>query len=89
MSERNQSFERRIGYSLNSKSLLEGALRAPGNDTPGNSSSVGKKRLALVGDSIIAVMILNRWHQGGSSTGIFLYGHSPRERKLNELREWN
>jgi dsRNA-specific ribonuclease len=70
MAERNQSFEHEIGYNFNSQALLEEALRAPGNTTPGDKSLVGNKRLALVGDSVVAVMLLDRWYKGGSSTGI-------------------
>jgi dsRNA-specific ribonuclease len=72
MSERNQLFEHEIGYNFNSKALLEEALRAPGNISPGDESSAGNKRLALVGDSALAVMLLSRWYNGGSSTGMFI-----------------
>lgn len=63
MDERNRHFESKIGYDFKSNLLLEEALRASGNTGQGN------KRLALVGDSVLSVILLNKWYESGRSTG--------------------
>jgi dsRNA-specific ribonuclease len=67
MSDLNKAFEDEIGYNFSSQTLLNEALQSPG-DTSDGEYSAGNKRLALVGDSVLALMLLDRWYEGDSST---------------------
>lgn len=67
-----------IDYHFASPELLEEALQAAGASVSEKSVSgdrEGNKRLALVGDTLLRLVILDNWYPGGTSTGkIDLYG---------------
>ncbi|KAA8644960.1 uncharacterized protein ATNIH1004_009171 [Aspergillus tanneri] len=56
-------FEDLIGHSFRHEDLMEEALQEAGAGTPGN------ERLALIGDKVLALMLLQNWYQTGNSTG--------------------
>lgn len=67
-----QSIEKIINYSFTKPQLLEEALQAAGasesaNGIEGNKD--GNKRLALVGDTLIRLLILDEWYPCGSDIG--------------------
>lgn len=56
----------RIDYRFRSVQLLEEALH-----TAGTSPLQGNKRLALVGDSVLSISILDGWYDSKKNTGTF------------------
>jgi hypothetical protein len=70
MTDCNETFQHNIGYKFKSPILMQEALRAS-NMSEGSIDLTGNKRLALVGDSVLSVMLLNRWYGKGGSTGKF------------------
>lgn len=63
--ESSPEFEKVIGHHFHDQGLLEEALEESG------LSSAGNERLALVGDKILALMLLRRWYREGNTTGMF------------------
>ena len=61
--ESSPEFEKVIGHHFHDQGLLEEALEESG------LSSAGNERLALVGDKILALMLLRRWYHEGNTTG--------------------
>jgi ribonuclease-3 len=66
------SLQARLHYSFKNASLLEEALTAAGaavssRDVDGPAS--GNKRLALVGDAVLRLSVLDEWYPAGGSTG--------------------
>jgi ribonuclease III len=60
-----------IGYTFTDKSLRDDALvadYAPVSD----GSKEGNKRLALIGDALLQLVILDEWYPSGKSIGISL-----------------
>lgn len=56
-----------IGYTFTDASILWEALQAPGAprfDTNGRDFSNGQKRLALVGDAVLKLVLLDEWYRG-------------------------
>lgn len=62
--EFNPEFEDVIGHHFHDQGLLQEALEESG------LASAGNERLALVGDKILALMLLRRWYREGNTTGI-------------------
>lgn len=67
-----ESFQAQLHYSFKDASLLKQALTAAGaanlrHDVHGPAS--GNKRLALIGDAVLRLSILDEWYPGGGSTG--------------------
>jgi ribonuclease-3 len=63
--------EATIGYQFTNRSLLEEALVTAGNEHPCNKTEVGKpanKRLALVGDAVLRLAIVDRWWEQGDTS---------------------
>jgi dsRNA-specific ribonuclease len=56
-------FECLIGYQFRDRGLMEEALEEAGPETAGN------ERLALLGDTILSLMLLRRWYSEGNTTG--------------------
>ena len=62
-----------IDYVFQYASVLWEALQAPGSspyETDGRDFSYGNKRLALLGDAILKVGLLEQWY--GTATGVGL-----------------
>ncbi|KAJ5123661.1 hypothetical protein N7448_009758 [Penicillium atrosanguineum] len=51
-----------IGYQFKDRSLMEEALEEAGPEAAGN------ERLALLGDTILSLMLLRRWYGEGNTT---------------------
>lgn len=66
-----QSFQAHLHYSFKNANLLEEAFIADGavnsrHDVQGPKA--GNKRLALIGDAVLRLSILDEWFPGGGST---------------------
>lgn len=73
--------ENTIQYHFTDKALLQEALLTSGNDHPCNAVEVGKpanKRLALVGDAVLRLAIVDHWWEEGetSRSRLCAYQHS-------------
>jgi ribonuclease-3 len=67
-----QSIESIINYSFKKPQLLDEAFQAAGaseSDKGIKGNKGGNKRLALVGDALIRLSILDRWYPHGADTG--------------------
>ena len=67
-----QTLQTQLHYSFKNAHLLEEALTAAGAsvsraDVDGPAS--GNKRLALIGDAVLRLSVLDEWYPGGGSTG--------------------
>ncbi|KAE8149027.1 ribonuclease III domain-containing protein [Aspergillus avenaceus] len=62
MADNSSEFECLIGYSFRNRDLMEEALQEASVVTPGN------ERLALIGDKVLALMLLQDWYRTGNST---------------------
>ena len=60
----NPEFEKIVGHHFLDRNLMEEALEETG------LASAGNKRLALLGDKILALMLLRRWYHEGNTTGM-------------------
>lgn len=64
-----------IGYPFNDKTLVRQAFTAPGSHTTPND---GHRRLALLGDAVMKMALIQHWHQTpGATRGIFDFHLSP------------
>ena len=54
-----------IGYTFSDPLLLRQALTAPGSHT---NPPDGNRRLALLGDAVLKLALLERWHQTPGAT---------------------
>lgn len=61
-----EELQDRIGYHFNSTQVLEEALHPAGT-----SPLQGNKRLALVGDSVLSISILDGWYDSKNTIGTF------------------
>jgi ribonuclease-3 len=73
-----QSFQDHLHYSFNNSTLLEEAFIAAGaavsrRDVDG--SKAGNKRLALVGDAVLRLCVLDEWFPKGGTTGKSFWTH--------------
>ena len=60
-----------IKYRFTNRSLLDEALITAGNNHTGNNTELGKpanKRLALVGDAVLRLAIVDHWWNQGDSS---------------------
>lgn len=81
-------FECLIGYQFQDQDLMEEALEEAGPETAGN------ERLALLGDKVLAIMLLHRWYREGNTTGrstpattdIVLIQYRARDESASGLR---
>jgi ribonuclease-3 len=67
-----QAIESILDYRFAKPQLLEEALQAAGSamsDTSLTGDRYGNKRLALVGDAVIRLVILDSWYETGGSIG--------------------
>lgn len=67
-----QSIEETIGYHFTNNSLKDEALLAAGASIASPSvdgDPRGNKRLALVGDAVLQLVVLQRWYKSGADTG--------------------
>jgi ribonuclease III len=67
-----QSIERIISYSFTKPQLLEEAFQAAGVSVSAKGikgNKEGNKRLALVGDALIHLLILDKWYLYEADTG--------------------
>ena len=67
-----QAIENIINYHFTSHEILKQALQAAGTSVSDPSVSgdrEGNKRLALVGDALLRLVILDEWYPEGTSTG--------------------
>ncbi|KAJ5469745.1 hypothetical protein N7539_007697 [Penicillium diatomitis] len=62
-SELNTNFEKVIGHHFHARDLIEEALEESG------LASAGNVRLALIGDKVLDLMLLQRWYREGNTTG--------------------
>jgi len=63
--------ENKIQYHFTNKALLQEALLTSGNDHSCNAIEVGKpanKRLALVGDAVLRLAIVDHWWEEGDTS---------------------
>ncbi|CAI7614635.1 unnamed protein product [Penicillium manginii] len=70
---------------------MQEALRAS-NMSEGSIDLTGNKRLALVGDSVLSVMLLNRWYGKGGSTeegDLILQKHACNKILDAKGQEWS
>ena len=61
-----------IDYRFTSHEILKQALQAAGtsmSDPSVGGDREGNKRLALVGDALLCLVILDEWYPKGTSTG--------------------
>jgi len=81
--------EKMIHYTFENAEYFEEAMAAAGtnspNDVPGKQN--GNKRLALVGDALIRLIILDDWYADGTSTeeGSNLVSSRGSNKNLNEV----
>ena len=64
--------QRKLGYVFVDPSILSEALQAAGNGVSqvgGRKIMEGNKRLAMLGDSVLQLALLNDWYMGGGSRG--------------------
>lgn len=64
--------EEKLGYTFRNRDILWEALQAPnsiGSGVPGLDLTDGNKRLALVGDAALKLVLLKRWYREGGSRG--------------------
>lgn len=61
--EFNPEFESLIGYQFHDRGLMEESLKESG------PAAAGNKRLALLGDTVLELMLLRRWYCEGNTTG--------------------
>lgn len=88
-------FEARAGYAFKDPSLLEEALLAAGASTCRKNiegDPRGNKRLALIGDALIQLEIVDQWHTTGVSPCMIThvgtksqYSPTPRHNTKNHL----
>lgn len=76
-----ESLQARLHYSFRDANLLEEALTAAGaavssREVDGPVS--GNKRLALIGDAVLRLSVLDEWYLGGGSTGKLEMAHCAR-----------
>ena len=72
MSAANVAVQGIIVYQFNDLSLLTEALQAPGSLVMYAGARVlpdGHKRLALLGDTVLKLALLDHWYAGGGSRG--------------------
>ena len=62
--EFNPEFKKVVGHHFLHRGLMEEALEETG------LASAGNERLALLGDKILALMLLRRWYHEGNTTGM-------------------
>ena len=75
------SLQAQLHYFFKNASLLEEALTAAGaavssRDVDGPAS--GNKRLALIGDAVLRLSVLDEWYPAGGSTGKLERAHRAR-----------
>ena len=64
--------EEKLGYPFQNPEILWEALQAPGSiggNLPGRDLTDGNKRLALLGDAALKLVLLKRWYREGGSRG--------------------
>ncbi|KAF9690396.1 hypothetical protein EKO04_011620 [Ascochyta lentis] len=92
------SLQARLHYSFKNASLLEEALNAAGaavSSRDVDSPASGNKRLALVGDAVLRLSVLDEWYPCGGSTGSKETGHDmvkdagTNERLQEVAKEWD
>ncbi|KAG7002085.1 IMP-specific 5'-nucleotidase 1 [Physcia stellaris] len=86
MSTANDAVQDIIAYQFNDLSLLTEALQAPGSPIRYAGTRAipdGNKRLALLGDTVLELALLEHWYEGGSPRGA---GHSYTEIEGNNNR---
>ena len=74
-----QAIECIIDYHFTNSGLLEEAMQAAGaSDSKkiAGSDREGNKRLALVGDAVLRLVILDEWYPDGTNTGKIDLQHS-------------
>jgi ribonuclease-3 len=72
--ENQAALENIIKYHFANPQLLQEALTAEGaSQSSQGPAGNGNKRLALVGDALLRVVILDRWYPCGASTGEYLF----------------
>lgn len=67
-----KSLQSRLQYSFNNANLLEEAMTAAGaavSDPNTDGPVSGNKRLALIGDAVLRLSVLDEWYPNGGSTG--------------------
>lgn len=70
-----QEVETRIGYPFKNPGILWEALQAPGspgNYLRGRNLTDGNRRLALLGDTALKLVLLKRWYREGDNRGKFI-----------------
>lgn len=77
-----ESLQARLHYSFKNASLLEEALTAAGaavSNGEVNEPVSGNKRLALIGDAVLRLSVLDEWYPGGATTGKSETAHRARD----------
>lgn len=72
MSVANVAVEAIIGYQFNDPSLLTEALQASGSPVRSAGTRAipdGNKRLALLGDTVLKLALLDHWYEAGHPRG--------------------
>ena len=69
MSPANAAVQGIIGYHFKDSWLLTEALQAPGVYTGTRVTTDGHRRLALLGDAVLKLALLDHWYAGGDSRG--------------------
>lgn len=84
-----ESLQRQLQYSFHDTHLLEEAFIADGavksrNDVEGPLS--GNKRLALIGDAVLRLSVLEEWFPSGKNTGkrIFAFLQVTNKKKRQD-----
>ncbi|KAK7177423.1 RNase [Paraphaeosphaeria sporulosa] len=93
-----ESLQARLHYTFKNASLLEEALTAAGaavSSREVNGLVSGNKRLALIGDAVLRLSVLDEWYLGGASTGNEEAGHEmvkdvgTNDRLQDVAKDWN
>ena len=67
-----ESLQAQLQYHFNNANLLKEALTAAGaavSDLNTDGPVSGNKRLALIGDAVLRLSVLDEWYPDGGSTG--------------------
>ena len=72
MTDKIQGVENAIGYQFDDQAVLWEALQAAGSGVTsinGRPLTDGNKRLALLGDAIVNVALIEDWYEGSAPKG--------------------
>ena len=78
MSDRVRGVQDIIGYSFNDRLILWEALQAAGSGVSSAGTRrfpEGNKRLAIIGDVVLKLVLVDEWHKSADTRGTFVMLH--------------